>query len=361
MAKHVYLMLSGGVDSSVAAIVLQEQGYDVTCVFMQCWSEEQLLQLGLTPSDYACAWDEDAKDAEWIAHKLHLPFEVWDLRKEYYHYVVQYMIEEYKSGKTPNPDIMCNSFIKFGVFWGIAFERGSDYVATGHYARVIESETYNTKLIGRAKDHTKDQSYFLARVKQELIHKILLPIGEFESKADVRKKAESYGLITAHKPDSQGICFIGDTPLRTLLLKTLGSKPGNIIDYTTSQKLGNHQGAFLYTIGQRHGLDLSGGPWFVHSIDVDTNIVYIVHNHHSKELESRGLSAQNSNWFVDPTQIPTQVLGQIRYRQTAQTADIQLSPTGFNLIFDTPTRAVAKGQTAAIYDGELLLGSGIIT
>jgi tRNA-uridine 2-sulfurtransferase len=403
MAKLVYLMLSGGVDSSVAAAVLKEQGYEVRCVFMQCWSQDQLVQLGLDPNDYACAWDEDAKDAEWVAHKLGLPFEIWDLRTEYFTHVVSYMVNEYKSGKTPNPDVMCNSFIKFGVFSKKAFEQGADFVATGHYARIIESQKYNTKLIARANDTIKDQSYFLARVNKELVNKMLLPIGEFAGKSEVRAKAESLGLITAHKPDSQGICFIGDTPLRELLLKTLGSKPGKIVEYlskNTKNKnynflmsndevsmverkrtevyddeqadddedvnrkkenfLGNHQGAFMFTIGQRHGLNLSGGPWFVHSIDIDTNTVYVVHDNDSSELESRVLSAQNTNWFVDSTQLPSKILGQIRYRQSAESASIKISETGFNLEFDTPTRAVAKGQTAAIYDGELLLGSGII-
>jgi tRNA-uridine 2-sulfurtransferase len=393
MTKLVYLMLSGGVDSSVAAAVLKEQGYQVHCVFMQCWSQDQLVQLGLDPNDYACAWDEDAKDAEWVARKLGLPFESWDLRTEYFTHVVSYMINEYKSGKTPNPDVMCNSFIKFGVFSKKAFEQGADFVATGHYARIVESETFGTKLIARALDTNKDQSYFLARVNKDIVNKILLPIGEFNTKADVRAKAESLGLITANKPDSQGICFIGDTPLRELLLKTLGSKPGSIVELNhgvhnlmsnnkktkdlmsrtdsygkensavfvaVDHKLGRHRGAFLFTIGQRHGLNLSGGPWFVHSIDVDTNTVYVVHDNDSSELENRVLSAQKTNWFVDPTQLPSKILGQIRYRQTAESASISVSQDSFALEFDTPTRAVAKGQTAAIYDGVLLLGSGII-
>jgi tRNA-uridine 2-sulfurtransferase len=361
-APIIYLMLSGGVDSSVAALVLKEQGYDVRCVFMQCWSEVQLTKLGLNPSDYACSWDEDAKDAQWVAHKLGLPFEIWDLRDHYYKHVVQYMVDEYKHGSTPNPDVMCNSFVKFGVFAERALSQGADYVATGHYARIVESGKYGCKLIARALDDNKDQSYFLARVKSELINKTLFPIGEFLTKADVRAKAQEAHLITANKPDSQGICFIGDTPLREILLKTLGSHPGKVINKITNQSIGNHNGAFLYTIGQRHGLGLSGGPWFVHSIDIDTNTVYVVHETESQALESRGLMATLPNWYVDTTQLATAPLGaQIRYRQQAQEADLTITSDGFALSFHSPARAVARGQIAAIYDGELLVGSGVIT
>lgn len=366
MTQLVYVMMSGGVDSSVAAAVLKEQGYEVRGVFMQCWSEEQLIKLGLDPSEYACAWDEDAKDAEWVAKKLDIPFEIWDLREEYFQNVVSYMVEEYKHGKTPNPDVMCNSFIKFGVFTDKALQSGADFVATGHYARVIHSDKYNKKLIARGLDSHKDQSYFLARVNSNSIEKILFPIGEFSSKSEVRKKASELDLITADKPDSQGICFIGDTPLREILLKTLGKKPGAIIELKTDKEpktIGGHDGAFLYTIGQRHGLGLSGGPWFVHSIDINQNVVYVVQESEIHAIESRGLAAHSPNWFVDPTTLTdtTAIDAQVRYRQHPTPSFVTNAPDGFSLIFNSPTRAIAPGQIAALYDGDVLIGSGIIS
>ena len=356
--KNVFLMLSGGVDSSVAAIQLQEQGYHVTCVFMQCWSQVQLIKLGLDPQLYACSWDEDSEDARHVATKLGLAFEIWDLREEYYNHVVSYMVEEYRAGKTPNPDVMCNSFIKFGVFSERAFVRGADYVATGHYARRVWSEKYQSFLIARAKDSVKDQSYFLARVRPEYIKYLLFPIGEFENKSEVRKIAQSYGLITANKPDSQGICFIGDTPLREILLTTIGQKPGDIVELHTGKILGAHKGAFLFTIGQRHALGMSGGPWFVHSLDVTTNNVYVVHKLQSDNLSSTSLSAKKTNWFVDKLEVNQDV--QVRYRQAALRGIVLKADQDFQVEFGEPVRAIAKGQTAAIYDGDLLLGSGII-
>lgn len=353
-------MLSGGVDSSVAAVQLLKQGYEVHAVFMQCWSEEQLIKLGLDPQDYACAWDEDAKDAEWIAKKLNISFEVWDLREHYFEHVVQYMIHEYSMGKTPNPDVMCNSFIKFGIFAKKALDEGADFVATGHYARKIWSEKHNQFLIARALDANKDQSYFLARINPTLINRSLFPIGEFTSKIEVRNVAHENNLITASKPDSQGICFIGDTPLRAILLKTLGQKPGSVVDFKTNKAVGLHSGAFLFTIGQRHGLGLSGGPWYVHSINIHTNTVFVVHDSQSKAIESRELQANNAVWFVDHLTLLDTVQAQIRYRQKAEMATITCSPTDFHITFSSPTRAVAPGQIAAIYQDDLLIGSGII-
>jgi tRNA-uridine 2-sulfurtransferase len=361
MKKTVYLMLSGGVDSSVAAVKLLEQGYSVTGVFMQCFSEAELVKLGLEPKDYACSWDEDSRDAQMVAKTLNIPFEIWDLKKEYFQSVVSYMVSEYGHGKTPNPDIMCNSFIKFGVFAQRAFEQGADFVATGHYANITFSNIYNKKLITRANDTIKDQSYFLSRVNPELVGKILFPIGVFQTKTQVRSIANNFGLITASKPDSQGICFIGDTPLREILIKTLGEKPGGIIHKVNGTILGSHSGAFQFTIGQRFGLHLSNGPWFVSSIDIEKNSVYVLHITESANLLKTTLSATNLHCFVDSSLLHGKEFDiQIRYRQKPVRGTITLDDQSMNVSFTQPVRAISPGQIIAVYDQEQLVCSGII-
>jgi tRNA-uridine 2-sulfurtransferase len=361
MKKIVYLMLSGGVDSSVAAVKLLEKGYEVRAVFMHCFSEEELVKLGLNPQDYACSWDEDSRDAQVVATKLGISFEIWDLRKEYFDSVVSYMISEYSNGKTPNPDVMCNSFIKFGVFATKAFEKGADFVATGHYAKVEFCEKYSKNLVLRADDSFKDQSYFLSRINPKLLDKVLFPIGELESKAEVRKVALEHDLVTASKPDSQGICFIGDTPLRKILIKTLGEKPGDIINRADGKKLGAHNGAFQYTIGQRFGLHLSNGPWFVSAIDVEKNIVIVSHHTDSNDLLKTELTAHKLTFFIEKDCLTnTQFDIQIRYRQKPVPGFVSIQGDTMSVAFTEPIRAISPGQIVTIYDQEKLVCSGII-
>jgi tRNA-uridine 2-sulfurtransferase len=359
-SKKVYLMLSGGVDSSVAAADLRDQGYQVVCVFMQCWSQVQLLQLGLDPTDYACAWEEDAQDAALVAQKLDLPFEIWDFRQDYYKNVVEYMVNEYKNGKTPNPDVMCNSTIKFGVFYERARAAGADFVATGHYARSVMAHDGSREL-WRGIDDQKDQSYFLWRIGQDMLLHSLFPIGEYATKSLVRQRATHLGLITAAKPDSQGICFIGDTPLREILLKVLGSKPGFITD-TTGNTLGSHRGAFLYTIGQREGLGLGGGPWFVQAIDVEKNTVTVVHERDKQMLTGTTLRAHSPNWLTRPHPHGSfAAQAQIRYRQAAHDCTVTiLSDNTLVVTFVEPISAITPGQSLVLYDSERVIGGAII-
>jgi tRNA-uridine 2-sulfurtransferase len=268
--------------------------------------------------------------------------------------VVDYMIYEYKSGRTPNPDVMCNSTIKFGIFYEKAMKLGADFVATGHYAR-----SQNGKL-HRGKDGKKDQSYFVWRIRSEQLDHILMPIGEFESKGEVRKVAEKYELITANKPDSQGLCFIGETPVRQLLLQTLGEKPGNIVDIY-GKVLGEHSGAFQYTIGQRHQLGLAGGPWFVQSIDVDKNLVFVAHDTDQKSLYSDSLIAKEINYFRDLLDGQEYTFtAQIRYRQAAEECVAVKKGDILNIKFVQPVRAVSKGQSVVIYDGDEIVAGGVI-
>ncbi len=381
--SKVFVMMSGGVDSSVAAADLVDQGHEVIGVFMKCWSIEQLESLGADKSLYGCFWEDDVTDARLVAAKLKIPFYVWDFQAEYKAGVVDYMLFEYQNGRTPNPDVMCNSIVKFGIFYQRAMELGADFVATGHYAKIAqfsdflepltESEivgntlnselwTKSQKYIVRGRDSGKDQSYFLWRVKSAQIQKSLFPIGEYQSKAEVRVRAESLGLITASKPDSQGLCFIGETPLRELLLQTLGQKNGEILD-ESGRVLGVHPGAFLFTIGQRSGLGLSGGPWFVVSLDMAQNQVIVARAGQDESLLGTKLLAKELNWQISAAQNLTKFScqTQIRYRQDAVDCTVEILENGnIEVGFTEPIRAISPGQSIVLYHGEIMLGGGVI-
>jgi tRNA-specific 2-thiouridylase len=259
MSKKVFVGLSGGVDSSVTAAVLIEQGYDVTGVYMKNWSQDL--------PGFECPWKEDYQDAKRIAVQLGIPFKMYDFEKEYRQKVVDYMIDEYKNGNTPNPDIMCNQEVKFKLFLNTALSEGADMIATGHYARVIEGSNGKYQL-HTAKNLEKDQTYFLYRVSEEALSKSLMPIGEFTTKDEVRQKAKDLGLVTASKKDSQGICFVGKVGIREFLEQYVKTETGNIIDENGSN-IGEHDGAIFYTIGQRHGLNVGGGlPYYVTGKDM---------------------------------------------------------------------------------------------
>ena len=352
--KTVFVMLSGGVDSSVTAAVLKEQGYNVVGVFMKCWSIEALDSLGVSRDLYGCFWEEDASDARAVADTLNLPFYVWDFEQEYKQGVVDFMIAEYRQGRTPNPDVMCNSVVKFGVFYERAKKLGADYVATGHYARVRQTK-YGHRLF-RGRDKAKDQSYFVWRIPRRSLPSVLMPVGEFETKAAVRQKAADLGLLTASKKDSQGLCFVGQTPVRQLLLQTIGERTGEIVEYPTGKVLGEHRGAFQYTIGQRQNLGLSGGPWFVHSLNADTNQVFVVHARAAQTLYVKDFLVSRA-WLDRVGGVEVQV----RYRQKAAPAIVQeVDAKTLKVSFKTPQRALAQGQSAVFYDKDQLLGGGFI-
>jgi tRNA-uridine 2-sulfurtransferase len=358
--KTVYMMMSGGVDSSVAASVLVDQGYNVIGVFMKCWSVDSLTLIGASKDLYGCFWEEDSTDARLVANRLGIPFYVWDFEKEYKKGVVDYMLDEYRKGRTPNPDVMCNSVVKFGIFYQKAIAMGADFVATGHYARVTTED--DELRLRRGKDMNKDQSYFVWRIKKDQLPHILMPIGEFDSKAEVRDIAEKLELVTARKPDSQGLCFIGETPVRELLLQTLGEKEGQIVEFGSGKILGSHQGAFQYTIGQRHQLGLSGGPWFVHSIDVDSNKVFVAHDTNQKDLFTSSLIATDLNIFhelKDGEEYKFQA--QIRYRQTAEYCVVIKRENEISIQFNKPVRAISKGQSVVVYSDDILVVGGVIS
>lgn len=279
MGKKIYVGMSGGVDSSVTAALLKEQGYEVIGVYMKNWSQDL--------PGFACPWKEDYQDAKRVAVQLGINFKLYDFEAQYKQKVVDYMLEEYKAGRTPNPDIMCNAEVKFKLFLNTALDEGAEHIATGHYARIDREKpkVHRAQLL-TAKDSSKDQSYFLYRVTEEALSKTLMPIGEFTSKDEVRALAKKMGLATANKKDSQGICFVGKVGIKEFLQQYVTTQPGPIVDQT-GKVIGQHDGAIYYTIGQRHGLQVGGGlPFYVIGKDMAKNEVYVTTDLSSSNLWS---------------------------------------------------------------------------
>lgn len=359
--KRVVLGMSGGVDSSVAAILLKEQGYDVIGVFMKNWEEKD--------ENGVCMAEEDYKDVIAVAEQLEIPYYSVNFVKEYWDKVFTYFLDEYKRGRTPNPDVMCNKEIKFRAFLDYAMKLGADYVATGHYARIIheEVEDENGKRIKstmlRGVDDNKDQTYFLCQLSQEQLEKVLFPLGEY-TKPQIREIAEKYNLATAKKKDSTGICFIGERDFNKFLSQYLPAKGGNIVN-TQGKVLGHHNGLMYYTIGQRKGIGIgntkegTGEPWFVVDKDLEKNELIVTQGDNSV-LYSKGLIATDFN-FINEVQFPLECTVKFRYRQKDTKAVInKLDENEYEVIFDEPQKAVTLGQIVVAYDGEVCLGGGVI-
>ena len=354
MKKRVVLGMSGGVDSSVAAILLKEQGYEVIGVFMKNWDE--------TDENGVCPADEDYKDVIAVAEQLDIPYYSVNFVKEYWDRVFTYFLDEYKAGRTPNPDVMCNKEIKFKAFLDYAMKIGADYIATGHYAR-IERESGKVKLL-RGLDDNKDQTYFLCQLSQEQLEKVLFPIGEYNKK-DIRAIAEKYNLKTAKKKDSTGICFIGERDFAEFLNRYLPAKPGKIVT-PEGKILGDHVGLMHYTIGQRKGIgigntkDGSGEPWFVADKDLEKNELMVVQGGDHERLYSKALIADNFN-FINKREFPLKCTAKFRYRQKDVGVTVEKTGTdSYRIIFDKPEKAVTLGQIVVLYDNEECLGGGII-
>ena len=349
MAKTVYLGMSGGVDSSVSALLLKNQGYNVIGVYMKNWSKDL--------PGMKCPWAEDLADAKRIAVKLDLDFEVWDFEEAYKKKVVDYMLEEFKKGNTPNPDIMCNQEIKFKMFYDEAMRRGGDFIATGHYARVQNSATdseYNgpAKLL-RAVDENKDQTYFLYRISEASLAHTLFPIGNMV-KPDVKKLAEENGLHNAYKKESMGVCFVGEVGMRDFLKEYIDIKPGEIREAETEKVLGVHEGAVFYTIGQRHGLYISGGlPYYVVKKDLEKNIVYVSKNLNNEDLWTKELQLTDIIWRGNETE---DILVRLRHRAPLIKAKFKNN----TIIFENEIKRPAAGQSVVFYNETECLGGGII-
>ena len=342
----VYVGMSGGVDSSLTAALLVEQGYEVTGVYMKNWTQDL--------PGMKCPWADDLADAKRVAVQLGIDFKVFDFENEYKQKVVDYMIDEYKLGRTPNPDIMCNQEVKFKIFLETALEDGADLIATGHYARVADG-----KLL-QAVDTNKDQTYFLYRVTGEALSKTLFPLGEF-TKPEVREMAKERGLFTAAKKDSQGICFVGQIGIREFLSQYVEQKAGSIIDKQTGKVLGQHDGAIFYTIGQRHGLDVGGGlPYYVVGKDMDKNEVYVTTNLNDDALWRPELNLVSVHWINETPQAGKYQI-RVRHRAALIPTQLLLNEDGsVKLELNNAERAVAPGQSVVIYNGDLCIGGGIV-
>lgn len=347
---RVFVGMSGGVDSSVTAGLLQQAGHQVIGVYMKNWSQDL--------PGMRCPWAEDLADAKRVAVRLGIPLKVYDFETDYRQRVVDYMLAEYRAGRTPNPDIMCNQEIKFKLFLETALADGAELIATGHYAKkvVVDGKSY----LALATDQKKDQTYFLYRVTGEALDKTLLPLGEL-TKPEVRELASRMGLITADKKDSQGICFVGQVGIEEFLREYVEVSPGEIIEQETGRVLGQHKGAIFYTIGQRHGLEIGGGlPYFVVGKDMAKNQVFVSRNLNQGGLWTREIKLGDCFWTHEKP-VPGQKY-QVRLRHLAPLVDAEIM-VGENdtaiIQFATDQKTIASGQSVVVYDGELCLGGGI--
>ena len=349
MARTVYVGLSGGVDSSVAAALLKEQGYSVVGVYMKNWTKSL--------PGFVCPWKEDFQDAKRVAVQLGIDFKLFDFEKQYKQKVVDYMIDEYKAGRTPNPDIMCNQEVKFKLFLDTCLEDGADYIATGHYARVKNGKLY------KAKDENKDQTYFLYRITGDALRHTLFPLGEL-TKPEVRRLAKKFGLVTAFKKESMGICFVGKVGIKEFLSQYVNTKPGKIFN-ESGEVVGEHEGAIFYTIGQRQGLGVGGGlPYYVTGKDMNMNEVYVTNDLGDKRLWHKRLNLSDVHWINDIPKSKANI--QVRTRHRAPLVDgtldvVSKSKDTLDLVLQDEIRAATPGQSAVIYRGNQVLGGGIIS
>ena len=353
--KKVVIGMSGGVDSSVAAIKLIEQGYEVIGLFMRNWDAGVNNDILGNPTltNNICPQEQDYNDALSVCKKIGIPLHRIDFVKEYWDYVFTYFLDELKKGRTPNPDIMCNKYIKFDMFVKEAKKLGADFIATGHYARIK-----NNKLL-RAIDDNKDQTYFLSQLSKKQLENVLFPIGDLK-KPEVRKIAEEHNLITARKKDSTGICFIGERHFKDFLKNYLPNIPGDIINIETKKRVGEHIGLMYYTIGQRKGLDIGGTKdrLFVVGKDIEKNILYVAEGEDNKYLISDSAVIENVNWISENK--PKKCTAKFRYRQPDNEVEIEFVNDEIIVKYPEGVKSVTPGQACVFYDNEECLGGGII-
>ncbi len=347
--KTVFLGMSGGVDSSLSAVLLKEQGYHVVGVYMKNWSRDL--------PGMKCPWAEDLADAKRVAVRLGIDFRVYDFEKAYKQRVVDYMLDEFKKGRTPNPDIMCNQEIKFKLFYETAREQGADLIATGHYARISASGQ-----LLRAVDENKDQTYFLYRISDDALSHTLFPIGNM-MKSEVKEMAAKKGLDNAYKKESMGVCFVGEVGMKDFLKEYIDIRPGEIRDAESGVVLGMHEGAVFYTVGQRHGLKVGGGlPYYVVKKDMQQNIVYVSSNLNNEDLWTTELKLEDvilRNEQSNAADLP--ILVRLRHRAPLLPAKLNCTQSNSATVsFENAVKAPATGQSVVFYGDEVCLGGGII-
>lgn len=347
----VVVGMSGGVDSSVTAQLLKEQGYNTIGIFMKNWDD--------TDEFGVCTATEDYEDVRLVAEQIGIPYYSVNFEKEYYDRVFRYFLEEYEKGRTPNPDVMCNKEIKFKAFLDHAMKLGADYVATGHYARVTHDG--NSVTMMRGVDNNKDQTYFLNQLSKDQLSRVMFPLGHME-KREVRELAHKYDLATKDKKDSTGICFIGERDFKEFLSGYLPANPGRMINLDTNEDMGQHDGLMYYTIGQRQGLGIGGegGPYFVAGKNLETNELYVVSQYENDSLYSTKLIASDIN-FINEQGDSFSCTAKFRYRQEDVPVTVnKLGEGEIEVIFDEPARAVTPGQAVVLYDGDICLGGATI-
>ncbi len=353
---RVIVGLSGGVDSAVAALLLQQQGYNVEGVFMKNWEADA--------TDPYCQAEQDLSDARGVCERLQIPFHRVNFAKEYWDKVFQNFLDEYAAGRTPNPDILCNKEIKFKVFLDYALQQGADFIATGHYARCIKQN--NHFQLWQGHDHNKDQTYFLYTLNQEQLKYCLFPVGELK-KPKVRELAAAHGFLNYAKKDSTGICFIGERKFKDFLQEYLLPKPGNI-KTETGKIIGKHHGLMYYTLGQRKGIGIGGQknekelPWYVIEKDLTRNELIVGQEHNHPKLMHKSLRCQQLHWVTDAPTFPLQCAAKTRYRQAQETCMVmKINADEYQVDFIEPQWAMTPGQSVVFYQGEQCLGGGIIT
>ncbi len=349
--NKVFVGLSGGVDSSVSAALLVEQGYEVTGVFIKVWEPPQ------EKFQKVCTWRDDRRDAMRVAATLGIPFVTIDLSVEYKQGVVDYMIAEYKAGRTPNPDVMCNKMVKFGAFYDWAIAKGADYVATGHYAQIKG----NRMLMGADKD--KDQTYFIWNLKTEQLKHIIFPVGQYQKK-EVRQLAEKFNLSTATKKDSQGLCFIGKLDVKDFLQEFISEQPGEVIT-TDGKVIGTHQGVMFYTLGERHGFTINQqesatGAYYVVKKDLPNNRLIVSTSPTTESNQTNVVSLKEANWGSGEPR-PSKIYDcRFRYRQALVKCQLEKAGSDWRVSFLEPQASVTPGQSLVVYDENICLGGGII-